>query len=67
MSFPVRASLSTQKLLNSKTISMWSMGNFDEQFDKKKKKVSVSNGTVVVNFKKWQRKLVEIVHENTIS
>jgi hypothetical protein len=43
------------------------MGNFDEQFDKKKKKVSVSNGTVVVNFKKWQRKLVAIVHENTIS
>jgi hypothetical protein len=43
------------------------MGNFDEQFDKKKKKESVSNGTVVVNFKKWQRKLVEIVHENTIS
>jgi hypothetical protein len=42
------------------------MGNFDEQFDKKKK-VSVSSGTVVVNFKKWQRKLVEIVHENTIS
>ena len=42
------------------------MGNFDEQFDKKKG-ISVSNGTVVVNLKKWQRKLVEITHEYTIS